>query len=220
MSYTSAAVKPCATVMLRIPSCPSIALMRSTKERPGSRLVMKAATARQSNTAATGSISPRAVAKAKVDEVLGALQEIRVRELLERDDEVAAATILSERWQCMSSSAPITALSPAIGAPGPGGRPRNRRSRAPPSSRAGRRAPCRREARPELIAGFRRAGSRRPRARRARRAQPRWPFPRSASIRRPRAGARRDDRRGAERRRIGMCAGRAVERDSKAERST
>ena len=147
-----------------MPSRPSIAMIRSTKLRPGSRLVMKAASPRQSNTALTGLICSRAVRRQSSSRSSARVQEVGMRKLLEGDDDVGGLDHLrrSDGNACRARRRSRSRARPAP-APAPSGRPRNRHSRAPPSRRAGRAARCRPAAPPRADRGFRRAGSHRPR---------------------------------------------------------
>ena len=88
ISGTSAAMKPWITEIDRTPSLPSSALIRSTKERIGSRLVGSTSIIRQSKVEMTGLISPRGACEREVDDMLAALDEIGVRELLEGGEDV------------------------------------------------------------------------------------------------------------------------------------
>ena len=87
-SATSAAMKPWMTETDSTPSLPCSALMRSTKERIGSRLVGSTWIMRQSKVEMTGLISPRAAAKPELDDMFAALIEIGVRKLEEVGEDV------------------------------------------------------------------------------------------------------------------------------------
>ena len=71
-----------------MPSLPCSALMRSTKERIGSRLVGRTAIMRQSKVEMTGFTSPRSALERELDHMLAALVEIGVRELEEGGQDV------------------------------------------------------------------------------------------------------------------------------------
>ncbi len=112
ISGTSAAMKPWISEIDSTPSWPCSALMRSTKERIGSRLVGSTSIMRQSKVEITGLISPRAAARPRSTTCSPRSTKSVCGNSRKKARMSAGATRFGVRWLCGSSSEAIRTSGP------------------------------------------------------------------------------------------------------------